>query len=137
MFKKILILLLIALSAFSIILLCRTSSKQEEISATVLADSQFEPYLNLKGLEGEKLSDEQITIPESFTGVYKDFADIQKAAGFDLSSFKGKQVRRVTYLITNYSSDTEVIAELLLYGDKLISAALIENKPDGFISPLK
>ena len=49
---------------------------------------------------------------------------------------KEKEVLRCLYRVLNYGGDSEVTAELLLYNDELISAALIENKQDGFIKPL-
>lgn len=137
MLKKSLILMLIAVSAASIVLLCRTASGKKTASEapTILSDSQLEPYLNIRGWDVEKLSDETVRIPEKFNDTYQRFADVLKENGFDIEKYKGKEVRRVLFLVKNYGGDSEVHAELLLDEGKLIGSALIENKPDGFIKP--
>ena len=134
MLKKFLILMLIAVSAASIVLLCRTASgkKTAPEESVVLSDSQLEPYLNISGWDVEKLSDETVRIPEKFNERY---AQALKENGFDIEKYKGKEVRRVLFLVKNYGGDSEVHAELLLDEGKLIGSALIENKPDGFIKP--
>ena len=50
---------------------------------------------------------------------------------------KEKKFLRCLYRVLNYGGDSEVTAELLLYNDELISAAIIENKQDGFYKTLK
>ncbi len=137
MLKKFLILMLIAVSAASIVLLCRTASgkKTAPEESVVLSDSQLEPYLNIRGWDVEKLTDETVRIPEKFNETYQRYAQALKENGFDIEKYKGKEVRRVLFLVNNYGSDSEVHAELLLDEGKLIGSALIENKPDGFIKP--
>lgn len=137
MLKKFLILMLIAVSAASIVLLCRTASGKKTVpeESVVLSDSQLEPYLNIRGWDVEKLSDETVRIPEKFNETYQRYAQALKENGFDIEKYKGKEVRRVLFLVNNYGSDSEVHAELLLDEGKLIGSALIENKPDGFIKP--
>lgn len=102
----------------------------------ILNEYELESYLNLKGWKVEMDKMEQVKIPQSFTGMYKIFSDEMKNAGFDLDSHKGEEVRRYIYTVTNYGVDG-VKAELLLTMDnELISAVLIEQKPDGFIKPI-
>lgn len=137
MLKKIIILLLIAVSAASIVLLCRTASGKKTASeeSIILSDSQLEPYFNIRGWDVEKISDETVRIPEKFNETYQRYSEVLKKNGFDIEKYKGKEVRRVLFLVKNFGGNSEVHAELLLDGGKLIGSALIENKPDGFIKP--
>lgn len=137
MLKKIIILLLIAVSAASIVLLCRTASGKKTASeeSVILSDSQLEPYFNIRGWDVEKISDETVRIPEKFNETYQRYYEVLKENGFDIEKYKGKEVRRVLFLVKNFGGSSEVHAELLLDGGKLIGSALIENKPDGFIKP--
>lgn len=101
----------------------------------MLNEYQREAYLNIRGWEIEEISCQTVRIPEEFEGIYREYADIQSKDGFKLENYKGKEVLRCLYRVLNYGGDSEVTAELLLYNDELISAALFENKQDGFIKP--
>ncbi|MGN1480681.1 DUF4830 domain-containing protein [Porcipelethomonas sp.] len=134
--KKIIALIAAAGVTTAAFFICRHHEPQKE-SPLVLNEYQREAYLNLRGWDAEEISQSTVTVPESFEGVYKQYADVQKKQGLPLEEYKGKEVVRCLYNIKNYGGDVPVTAELLFYEDRLIAAALIENKPDGFIkSPL-
>ena len=62
---------------------------------------------------------------------------LQQECGFDLLHYTGKKVDLVTYSITNYPTGEEVLADLLLYGDKLIGGAIYTTAVDGFMHGLR
>lgn len=122
--------------AAAAVFICRRVEPKHTQPPLVLNEYQREAYLNIRGWEAEEISCETVRIPEEFEGIYKEYADIQSKDNFKIENYKGKEVTRCVYRILNYGGDSEVTAELLLYNDELISAALIENKPDGFIKSL-
>ena len=71
-----------------------SASTQEEISAFI-ASLGF----TVKQVP-ESVSD--VVIPAQFNDVYKNYNELQKQAGLDLSLYKGRTVKKWTYTITNY-----------------------------------
>ena len=79
----------------------------------------------------------QIIIPSKFNDVYTRYNDIQKKQGFDLEQYKGKKATIYTYSITNYKSNNNVVADLIVYDGKLIGADLCDPSADsGFLTAL-
>lgn len=134
--KKIIAIAAVLGIAAAAIFICRRIEPKQDEPPLVLNEYQREAYLNIRGWEIEEISCQTVRIPEEFEGIYREYADIQSKDGFKLENYKGKEVLRCLYRVLNYGGDSEVTAELLLYNDELISAALIENKQDGFINPL-
>lgn len=134
--KKFIALAAVLGVAAAAVFICRRVEPKHNEPPLVLNEYQRESYLNIRGWDIEEVSCETVRIPEEFEGIYKEYADIQSKDGFKLENYKGKEVQRCLYRVLNYGGDSEVTAELLLYNDELISAALIENKPDGFIKSL-
>ena len=63
----------------------------------------------------------EVVIPQKFGQVYQNYNEIQKKQGFQLEHFRGKQVRRYTYEVTNYPGQKKYIrANLLIYKEKVI-----------------
>lgn len=135
--KKIIAVLMIIAVLAAIFVFSRRCGKEDKAQEKlILTEHQLEPFLNIRGWKVSKEACDAITIPESFDGVYADFADKMKQAGYDLASHKGEEVKRFTYSVDNYGSSA-VTAELLLTTEnELICAALIEQKPDGFTEPV-
>lgn len=79
----------------------------------------------------------KVTIPKTFDDVYLTYNKMQQDCGFDLVDYAGKTVRLVTYSITNYPTGEEVLADLLLAGDKLIGGAVYTTAIDGFMHGLR
>ena len=48
----------------------------------------------------------EVTVPESFYKIFIGYNEIQKRQGLDLSKYKGKNVMRYTYEITNYEGES-------------------------------
>ena len=134
--KKLIAVIVAAGISTAAFFICKNHNKPQKEEPMVLNEYQREAYLNIRGWDTEEISQITVTVPESFEGIYKQYADVQKKQGLPLEDYKGKEVVRCLYNIKNYGGDVPVTAELLFYEDRLIAAALIENKPDGFIKAL-
>ena len=56
-----------------------------------------------------------VTIPEQFDNVFHTYNEIQKSQGLNLNNYRGKQVTRYTYKITNYEgAEGDVLISLLV-----------------------
>lgn len=75
----------------------------------------------------------EVTIPDEFKGVYKQYNDIQRAQGLNLSKYSGKTATRHTYEITNYDYDGTVLATLIVYKNKVIAGDICGVTGEGFI----
>ncbi len=131
--KKIAVLVAISVVIAGIFFISRRDTGSTPEERLILSEYQLEPYLNIRGWKVTPLGSETVKIPQKFTGSYKTFADEMKKSGFDLESHKGEEVTCYTYTVENYG-ETGVTAQLLVTSEnELISAALIQQKPDGFI----
>lgn len=85
-------------------------------------------------VEPEPLETRELTIPQEFNDVYRNYNEIQKAQGMDLAPYAGKQCYRWTYRVTNYpDTPQEVRANLLVYEGKVIGGDLCSVELDGFL----
>ncbi len=79
----------------------------------------------------------EVRIPEEFDGVYTEYNDIQKRQEMDLSKYAGKKAMRYTYKVNNHPSGEEgIVANLIIYKDKLIGADVSSPKLGGFMHGL-
>ena len=96
-------------------------------------------YLTSLGWEfdsGE--TEKEITVPSEFNQVYEDYNDIQKKQGFDLEEHKGETATLYTYNITNYKSNENDVADLIVANGVLIGADLCDPSADnGFLTALE
>ena len=77
-----------------------------------------------------------VTVPENITGIYEKYNELQKKDGFDLAPYRGKTVKRYSYLVTNYEHNGTVLAGLLMDGDKVIAGDISAIDRDGFLHGL-
>ena len=84
-------------------------------------DEERIEFLNSFGWEVQPQPAEvmELTIPETFDGVYKEYNE--------------KRVKRWTYEITNYPDEPQVVANLLVYEDKIIGGDVSTVRLDGFM----
>lgn len=77
----------------------------------------------------------EITIPCEFDQVYQKYNDLQKEQGFDLFKYRGKRVKRWTYVVTNYPGAEGVLvrANLLIYRNRIIGGDISSAEIDGFM----
>ena len=84
-------------------------------------------------VKGSPLDVVKVTIPESFDSVYESYNDIQRAQGLNLVKYKGKEVTRYTYEVTNYDYDGTVLATIIVYKDKIIAGDVCSIDGAGFM----
>ena len=75
-----------------------------------------------------------VTIPKEFSEIYTEYNKMQKAQGFDLLHFRGKEVKQYVYLITYYSGlEAEVHATMLVYQNIIIGGDVSSAEINGFM----
>lgn len=83
------------------------------------------------------VSQDQVTLPETFGTEYTDFLTLQREAGFHLTTYAGKTVTRYTYEITNYPTGSDLVyADLLVHNQVIIGGDIRSSRLDGFMSSL-
>lgn len=75
----------------------------------------------------------EVTVPGEFDGVYSKYNEMQKAEGLDLEKYHNKQVKRYTYVVTNYNYDGTVYANLLVYKNCIIGGDVCTADINGFV----
>ena len=117
------------------------SKKAETASASPIncaTSEQRSNYLASLGWEFESESQKEITIPAKFNDVYKNYNAVLKKQGYDLEAYKGKTATVYTYNITNYNSEDDIIADLIVSDGVLIGADLCNPSADhGFLKALE
>jgi len=88
-------------------------------------------------VEEEPIETEEVIIPEEFGEVYEQYNSLQQQAGFDLSDYKGKRVKRYCYEVLNYPTGEQgVRLNLLIYNNKVIGGDIGTVAIDGFMTGL-
>ena len=79
-----------------------------------------------------------VEIPVVFSAVYKNYNDLQKSAGFDLSAYKGVTVTVYTYPVGRIRSgnDDEYYVNLMVYKGRIIGGDISSRNIDGEMLPL-
>ena len=105
-----------------------------QAAATGADDGRRTAYLQELGYEVETIpvSVREILIPADSDEVFATYNGIQKAAGYDLTSYAGERVKCWTYTVKNYPGKTDVQAHLLVYNEKIIGGDIAAVKQDGF-----
>ena len=77
---------------------------------------------------------ETVTIPAEFDKVYAAYNELQKAQGLDLSKYKGKDVTRYTFTVTNYPDyEGTVLANVLVYRNRVVGGDVCSADLSGFV----
>ena len=85
-------------------------------------------------VKSDPVSSEKVSVPDTFDKVLMGYNEIQKSQGLDLSKYKGKELTRYTYEITNYSGyDGVVYATILMYRNKVVGGDVCSADTEGFI----
>lgn len=95
-------------------------------------------FLAKYGWEVEKEPKEirEVTVPREFDSVYEQYNQMQLSEGLDLKKVAGKQVKRYTYVVTNAEYEGTVLANLLIYKDKVVGGDVCSARLDGFVHGL-
>ena len=67
---------------------------------------------------GKCIKDETVTVPLHWNDVYTAYADLQRGQGMDLTPYKGKKARQLTYAL----KDSEDFAVVLVSDGRIIAA---------------
>ncbi len=79
----------------------------------------------------------EVQIPEEFDDVYEKYNEIQLGQGMDLKKYAGKRAMRYSYQITNYpTGESDIIANILIYKNKLIGGDVCSPRINGFMHGL-
>lgn len=75
-----------------------------------------------------------VTIPTEFDKVFSAYNELQKEQGLNLTKFKGKEVTRYTFTVTNYEgADSTVFANVLVYRNRVIGGDICSADMTGFV----
>ncbi len=80
------------------------------------------------------LTVDEIKLPNEFNDIYENYNQLQKKAGFDISNYSGKTVKKLSYRVLGY--DDVVFVNLLVFEDKIIGGDISSTALDGFMKPL-
>ena len=83
--------------------------------------------------EEEPVEMREVLIPAEFDDVYLRYNEVQRAQGMDLAPYAGKTCSQWIYRVTNYPSEEEVRAALLVLDGKIIGGDLSSTALGGFL----
>ena len=93
-------------------------------------------FLEQFGWEVKPTAVEQkdVKVPKEFDNIFNTYNELQKRQGLDLSKYKGKNVTRYTYEVTNYPNyDGTVYANLIIYKNRVLGGDICTADVEGFI----
>lgn len=139
-FKKILFLLgAVALGIVVLVLLFGGGAETTSAPAVSNNDARVR-FLTDFGWDvaSSPVESSQVRIPDNASEVFDRYNALQKAQGYDLSSYAGKTAMRYVYKITNYPDATDpVYATLLVCKNKIIGGDITNTAPGGKIQGFK
>ena len=84
----------------------------------------------------EPLEIMEVRIPQEFDGVYEEYGELQEKQGLDLKKYSGKKAIRYTYKVNNYDGEEEVVANIIVFKNKLIAGDICSPQMGGFMHGL-
>ncbi len=96
-------------------------------------------FLKQFGWESESNPAEtvNVTLPTKFDKIFVGYNELQKQQGLDLGKYKGKDVTRYTYKITNFDNyNGTVYANIIVYHGKVIGGDICSADINGFVMTL-
>lgn len=77
----------------------------------------------------------KIKIPSEFDKVMNSYNELQRNQGLDLAKYRGKEVTRYTFKVTNYADyKGTVMANVIVYKNRVIGGDICSSDVTGFIS---
>ena len=139
--KKILVAVGVLVVAVLAIVTIAGGFKRDEQRLVTTQEERL-AFLSSLGWEVDPESEKEkvVIIPESFDEIFESYNELQKKAGFDLSSYKGKTVKKYSYRISNFPSaqkDDIIKLDLLVLDGRVIGGDIYSPKLDGFIFGLE
>ena len=93
-------------------------------------------FLQQFGWETEDTEVESVTIklPSEFDKIMTEYNELQKSQGLDLIKYKGREVERYSYKITNYPDyEGDVYGNIIIYRNRVIGGDICSADITGFI----
>ena len=118
-------LLLVLLVAMAFVVSAAGRSGEEDACRRYLSSLGYIP----KELTGR----EKTTLPSVFDETLETYNALQKEAGFDLSSYRGKTLMRMSFTLED---EHELIAHLFLSGEAICGGDICNPALDGYMLPL-
>ena len=86
-------------------------------------------------VEGKAVEVKTVTVPMEFDKIYAGYNQVQLAQGLDLTRYKGKEVTRYTFKVTNYEGpEGTVYANVLVWRKKVIGGDICSAEiTNGFV----
>lgn len=85
-------------------------------------------------VDSTPLEETKIKIPEQFDKVMNSYNELQRNQGLDLSKYRGREVMRYTYKITNFPDyKGTVMANVIVYKNRVIGGDVCSSDVTGFI----
>ena len=85
-------------------------------------------------VEPEPLEEMKIRIPQEFDKVMKSYNELQRGQGLDLAKYRGKEVTRYTFRVTNYPDyDGVVMANVIVWRSRAVGGDVCSSDVTGFI----
>ncbi len=134
--KKTIAVLLLAIIAAAVIIVVKSVHAADKKTVAEFDGSAAYDYISSFGVcadDGGLVTDE-ITVPEYFGDVYKNYNDVQLSQGFDLAKYKGCTLKRFTFPLSDREN---AFAEVLSYNGAVVGADVYSTSADGTISALK
>lgn len=134
---------ILALIVISIIVLVnhhgpKTSMVYGDKEYSLCAESEEERIAFLKSISCETNAKAdavtKVTIPKEFNAVYTEYNELQKAVGFDLTPYSGKECLQYTYNVNNANTPTQV--NLLVYDNVIIGGDIQQTESNGMVYAL-
>ena len=137
--KKLLAVLLAVAAVAALILFFALRGGGKRSAPAVRTNEDRVAYLEALGWEVEDtpLETQEVIIPETFEGVYEDYAKLQADQGFDLAKYAGMEATRYTYVVENYpDAQGQVVADLLICRNRVVAGDVQSVALDGFMQGL-
>ena len=102
--------------------------KTAEDAATFLKQFGWE-------VESATVQTVEVTMPAEFDKVFVGYNELQKRQGLDLTKYRGKQLTRYTFTVTNYKdAEGTVYANVLVYRNRVVGGDLCSADVTGFVT---
>lgn len=131
--KKKTIILIAAAAAISAAIFIAPDKKQtanipkSDYTAASTISERME-YFALHGWEVEEICCKNVTIPEDFSNVYEEYAQLQDKQGLPLREYAGKNAQLYVYDVKNYNPDNKnMLAELLVCDNTAIASMVYSD----------
>lgn len=85
-------------------------------------------------VDGKEVDSVKMKLPVEFDRIMTEYNELQKNQGLDLGKFKGREVERYTYKITNYPDYSgTVYGNIIVYRNRVIGGDICSSDITGFI----